>query len=60
MSELKRSTNNPCDVCKKEECDDCVLKTFPRHNICGNRDCFLNYEGSCVLTLYENCGAWEG
>lgn len=28
--------------------------------LCTQHDCFVNYEGTCTLGFYENCGAWEG
>ena len=57
---------NPCDLCKKRDiCDDdidnrCVLDVYARKYNCTQYDCFINYEGSCSLGFYENCGAWEG
>lgn len=31
-----------------------------RHVKAKQLGCFLNYEGSCMISLYDNCGAWEG
>lgn len=49
---------NPCDLCNKK-CEDCALDVYTRNNYCEQYDCFINYEGSCLLSLYENCGAWK-
>lgn len=52
---------NPCDLCKhRNDCtDDCALDVYARKYSCTQYDCFINYEGSCALGFYENCGAWE-
>lgn len=52
---------NPCDLCKnRDDCiDDCVLDVYSSKYYCSQYDCFVNYEGTCTLGLYENCGAWE-
>lgn len=54
------SGRNPCDLCHRKECEDCVLVAHPKECTCANYDCFLNYDGSCVLSLFDECGAWEG
>lgn len=55
------SGKNPCDLCKHEGCDaDCALYRYSQKFQCAEYDCFINYEGSCVLGLYERCGAWKG
>lgn len=57
---------NPCDLCQNRDiCADdtdnrCVLAVYARKNNCTQYDCFINYDGSCSLGFYENCGAWEG
>lgn len=51
---------NPCDCCSKQLCDDCVLGDFNRRFECCNHDCMLNYEGSCMISIYDHCGAWKG
>ena len=33
---------------------------YTRYHICGNDECCLNYEGDCMISLYEMCGTWEG
>lgn len=50
---------NPCDVCEERPCEDCALNNTSGGYQCGNHPCFLNYEGSCVLSLYADCGAWK-
>lgn len=53
---------NPCNIChdRKEFCDgdDCIF--FWQRNtkayVCEAYDCFVNYEGSCLLSLYDDCG----
>lgn len=54
---------NPCDVCK-HPCDklfdnNCIFDVYAQKYECTNYECFINYEGSCLLGAYENCGAWE-
>ena len=51
---------NPCDLCHRKECEDCVLVTHSKECECANYECFLNFDGSCVLSLFDECGAWEG
>lgn len=55
---------NPCDVCDRPcEClsgYDCIFDVYARKYECRNDECFMNYEGMCVVSAYENCGAWEG
>lgn len=54
------SGKNPCDLCKREFCDAvCSLYRYSKKFQCTEYDCFINYEGSCLLGLYENCGAWK-
>ena len=55
---------NPCDVCN-HTCNalpdyNCIFAVYARKYECTNYECFINYEGSCLLGAYENCGAWEG
>jgi hypothetical protein len=54
-------SRNPCDLCQKV-CHEteCALNCFTREYQCEQLKCFLNYEGSCMISLYDNCGAWEG
>lgn len=55
------SGKNPCDLCKREFCDAvCSLYRYSKKFQCTEYDCFINYEGSCLIGLYENCGAWKG
>ena len=50
---------NPCDLCKRTmECYECACHSFAHQYECQKDDCFLNYDGSCLLGFYENCGAW--
>lgn len=49
---------NPCELCKRSECDDCQLRTQSLKNYCATYDCVLNYEGNCLMDFFENCGAW--
>ena len=55
---------NPCDVCEQHAgCGfevDCVFNCYPRMYICCNYDCFLNYDGDCLMAVFERCGAWKG
>ncbi len=51
---------NPCDVCRRSECIDCALIVYATKFECCSYECFLNYEGSCMIGLYDECGAWEG
>lgn len=58
MSELCK---NPCDLCEKGgKCEDCLFDVYATEIDCVQYDCFINYEGTCLLSLYENCGAWKG
>ena len=51
---------NPCDLCKREGiCYDCALNGYTDYHNCTEYRCFLNYEGICMVGLYERCGAWE-
>ena len=51
---------NPCDLCKRKGCCyDCALHGYPEKFQCTEYGCFLNYEGSCLIGLYERCGAWK-
>lgn len=55
------SGKNPCDLCKRHDCDaDCALYRYASKFECTEYNCFINYEGSCTLGIYENCGAWKG
>lgn len=50
---------NPCDVCNG--CvEDCVLNVHTMQFQCLNYECFVNHDGSCLLSFYDNCGAWKG
>lgn len=48
--------DNPCNLCKLVHCDHCVLDRFNSAYVCEAYDCFCNYEGSCFLSLYDDCG----
>lgn len=52
-------SKHPCDICHRSECEDCALIVCPTKHECCNYECFLNYEGSCSIGLYDECGAWE-
>ena len=57
---MDHDTRNPCDLCKKD-CfgEECALNVHAREYNCTQLQCFLNYDGSCMIGLYEHCGAWE-
>lgn len=53
------SGENPCNICKYESCEkmDCVLnRIYNKSYECPVGDCFLNHEGSCLISLYDDCG----
>lgn len=53
---------NPCDLCKRYrvDCEDCALDRLAATKFkCAEDKCFINDEGSCLLGLYERCGAWK-
>ena len=53
-------SKNPCDLCKQNCLEfECALYGHPRKYSCSEWECFLNYEGTCMVGLYERCGAWE-
>lgn len=55
------SGEHPCNICKRTmECYECACHSFARQYECNNDDCFLNYDGTCLLYFYENCGAYIG
>lgn len=56
------SGRNPCDVCSGS-CkigDECVFNVYTSKYECWNYDCFLNYEGNCLVSVFDRCGAWKG
>ena len=52
------SGENPCNIChadcKEEEC--IFYLRYNRAYVCEAYDCFVNCEGSCLLSLYDDCG----
>ena len=53
---------NPCDVCSNisiEKCSFCSFGHYTSEYQCCNWDCFLNYEGDCIVSVFDNCGAWK-
>lgn len=53
----KMDKRNPCDICMKEECEDCVLNIiYSKKYQCNASKCFLNYEGTCNISIYDVCG----
>jgi len=50
------SGDNPCNICKQRNCEGCALHRYNTKYLCSANDCFLNYEGSCMLSLYDDCG----
>lgn len=49
---------NPCDVC--DGCkEDCIFLVHTMEFQCTNYACFLNHEGDCLVSAFDNCGAWE-
>ena len=52
---------NPCDVCDgRIDCSECPLDGYSEAYECDNYECFLYCEGTCILSLYDRCGAWKG
>ena len=54
---------NPCNLCQSRDCldQDCILqRIYNKVNECSVGACFLNYEGSCLLSLYDDCGCRKG
>lgn len=50
---------NPCNICNQQDCDkaDCVLhRVYNKVYYCEVYDCMLNYEGNCLLDLFDDCG----
>lgn len=49
---------NPCDLCGLECSEaECVLyRVYNEAIYCSAHECFVNYEGSCLLSLYDDCG----
>ena len=59
---MDQDDKNPCDLCKKNGfcgLEFCALANLAVKSQCTQHQCFLNYEGACLIGLYENCGAWE-
>ena len=62
---MYHDTRNPCDLCKQNNCYDCdsdfecAFRGFTAKYHCSEYQCFLNYEGTCMVGLYDRCGAWE-
>ena len=50
---------NPCDLCERTDCFDCALDYNSGEYQCCNWDCFLNHEGDCIISVFDNCGAWK-
>lgn len=50
---------NPCDVCENEYCGNCCLFSTTAEYQCANYNCFLNHEGDCIISVFDNCGAWK-
>lgn len=53
--------HNPCDTCdRKNGCFGCVFNVYPVNFECINYDCFLNIDGMCMVSLYDECYARKG
>ena len=55
---------HPCNLCKKQNCnvgdEDCIFYLrFNRQYECAAWDCIVNYEGTCLLELYDACGCCQ-
>ena len=48
--------DNPCNICSQKICEGCILQRFNRKSTCKAYYCMLNYEGSCLVDLYDDCG----
>ena len=52
---------HPCNICGfRDKCHDmeCPLDQIcNKINCCQQYDCFLNYEGSCKISIYDDCGS---
>jgi len=54
---MDESGQNPCNICNHKNCDECVLdRSIYNDRYCAAHDCFLNYEGSCLISVSEDCG----
>ena len=52
------SGENPCNICEMN-CDEmeCVFhRIYNKCNYCKAYDCMANYEGDCLLGLFDDCG----
>jgi hypothetical protein len=52
---------HPCNICQhSDKCFEigCPLENgYNLVNVCQQYDCFLNYEGSCKISVYDKCGS---
>ena len=55
---MDHDTRNPCELCEDtSECAECVLhRPGEIVTYCAADRCFLNYEGSCMIGIYDDCG----
>lgn len=55
---MDMDSKNPCDICENEsKCEECVLhRMYNKAYECCVYECFLNYEGSCLISIYDDCG----
>ena len=51
---------NPCNCCSAESCEGCILNRFNKRFECQNDKCMENYEGTCLISIYDDCKAWKG
>ena len=51
--------HHPCNVCPNhvETCEGCIFDPPFRGSSCENTECFLNYDGGCLIHMDEKCKA---
>ena len=47
----------PCSACGRKCSDECVHYRRCISTPCSTRRCVINYNGTCMLSLSEDCGA---
>lgn len=56
---MAESGQHPCNICGFVDCDECIMHRYNERYVCEAYDCFCNYEGGCLLNMYDDCKCRE-
>lgn len=57
--DMDKSGQHPCNICGFVDCDECIMHRYNENYVCEAYECFCNYDGGCLLNMYDDCRCRE-